>query len=515
MVNNRFLDVIKILLEHDDYITINAISKRLQVSNKTIRNDLKQVEEWLKENDLTLVKKTGVGVTILGKQDAKVHVMHLMQQKNAQSIDYSPQFRKIYIGMRLILCPQNCRIYELANELYVSRATIHKDLLALAPMLETYKITLHRKNNNGLSVEGKERNYRAMLLELMNHDNGYQKFTAMIKDPDFPCTGDFVFPALDYIDDEIKEFLQVLKHSENSYLHTLLCPSLFQVLLHLFICFIRVREGHYVSLSDPFIEELKSKPFYEETKKLIQALEEYYHISFSETEIRYLQVFLISLQSSSDTAKDEQEEARELSDLLIAEWEKHLNYSFHEDTELKSALYAHLCPAITRFRHGISIENPLMYEIKTLYKNTFSNAKASAHILTERYQAPISDEEIGYFALHLAMALERAKKPLRTVLICHDSSSATKLLKRKLMTQFPELDIVAVQSYLTVHDFPFHEIDLILSTMELNLDNDIPFIVINPLLYDCDIAHLKTIITSYFQKKNDPLLKAVQQKQAR
>ena len=26
MVNNRFLDVIKILLEHDDYITINAIS---------------------------------------------------------------------------------------------------------------------------------------------------------------------------------------------------------------------------------------------------------------------------------------------------------------------------------------------------------------------------------------------------------------------------------------------------------------------------------------------------------
>ena len=66
MVNNRFLDVIKILLEHDDYITINAISKRLQVSNKTIRNDLKQVEEWLKENDLTLVKKTGVGVTILG-----------------------------------------------------------------------------------------------------------------------------------------------------------------------------------------------------------------------------------------------------------------------------------------------------------------------------------------------------------------------------------------------------------------------------------------------------------------
>lgn len=81
MVNNRFLDVIKILLEHDDYITINAISKRLQVSNKTIRNDLKQVEEWLKENDLTLVKKTGVGVTILGKQDAKVHVMHLMQQK--------------------------------------------------------------------------------------------------------------------------------------------------------------------------------------------------------------------------------------------------------------------------------------------------------------------------------------------------------------------------------------------------------------------------------------------------
>ena len=149
-----------------------------------------------------------------------------------------------------------------------------------------------------------------------------------------------------------------------------------------------------------------------------------------------------------------------------------------------------------------------MYEIKTLYKNTFSIAKASAHILTERYQAPISDEEIGYFALHLAMALERAKKPLRTVLICHDSSSATKLLKRKLMTQFPELDIVAVQSYLTVHDFPFHEIDLILSTMELNLDNDIPFIVINPLLYDCDIAHFKNNHHKLFPKEKRSAVKS-------
>ena len=51
--------------------------------------------------------------------------------------------------------------------MFVSRTTIHKDLVSLAPSFESYKIRLNRKNNNGVSVKGSEKNHRKMLVDLM------------------------------------------------------------------------------------------------------------------------------------------------------------------------------------------------------------------------------------------------------------------------------------------------------------------------------------------------------------
>lgn len=210
MINTRFLDIIRLLLKKDDYITINEISKQLNVSNKTIRNDLVQIGEWLHENNLELIKKTGVGITICGDKNTKLHVYQEISEKNSKNLDYSPEARKIYIGMKLILNPK-CRIYELAEDLFVSRATIHKDILSLIPLFDQYKIKLNRKNNNGISIEGSERYFRDMLFDLMKKDNGYAIFSDIVKMETYSCDGSFPFSALDINDDEITEFIQVLK----------------------------------------------------------------------------------------------------------------------------------------------------------------------------------------------------------------------------------------------------------------------------------------------------------------
>lgn len=57
MKNERIIKIVSVLLNQDNFITIDQISNQLNVSNKTIRNDLHLVEEWLKENKLELIKK--------------------------------------------------------------------------------------------------------------------------------------------------------------------------------------------------------------------------------------------------------------------------------------------------------------------------------------------------------------------------------------------------------------------------------------------------------------------------
>lgn len=504
MINTRVMKIIRILLSKDTYFTIDTISNELNVSNKTIRNDLQLVDEWLKENNVSLIKKTGVGIHIKGSQLEKLKLMEILKQKNNVLIDYSPEARKLFICMQILMSENNCRIYELSNELFVSRATIHKDIIALTPLLEKNKITLTRKNNNGISVQAKERNKRNLLLELMIHDNGYQIFMNMVQHDNYVCDGSMVFAGLDLSDDEVKEFLNLILH-KHPYLDSLVFQSMIQILLHLYVIVLRVQSKQYVHLSDQFLDELKKEPYFDEAKQLLDLMAEHYKLTIPETEIHYLQIYMISLKGSNQANIHDEIEARDLTNQIIASWCEQLNLPFHEDVNLPAILYNHLCPAITRFRHGIPIENPLKQEIRKLYRNTYEITKISLKCVEDFYHCQLSEDEIDYFTLHLATALEHMKQPLKTIIVCHSGIGAGNLLVSKLSKQIPEIQIVSCETFISIHHYDLHDIDLIISTMDFVLEESIPILKIGSLLYEHDIIRLKDIINEYFKIKNDPL----------
>lgn len=497
------MKIVDVLLKQPSYITIDRISEELQVSNKTIRNDLAIVEEWLKDNQLRLIKKTGVGVWIEGSTNEKLHIMERVREKNKTMVDYSPEARKIFIGMQLTAY-ESCRIYELSDQLYVSRATIHKDILALTKTLDMFKIQLHRKNNNGISIEGKEKNIRNFLLELMLRDNGYQMFIDIVRNEDYRCDGSLVFPGLEVSDDEVMDFTNCILHSGNGYINSLNFQSLILVLLRMFVTYLRIQDSHLVQLSDTFKEELKEEPFYTEARDLSDRLSNHYRIQIPDMEIRYLQVYFLALQNSKDLSEEDKQEASLLAIELLQSWSEQLHLPFDADKELFQVIYTHLCPAITRFRHGIPNENPLMPEIYNLYSKTFEVAKRSIACVEEHFHCEVSDDEVGYLALHLAASLERMKQPLKTVLVAHGGVGAGNLLQRKLTVQIPEISIVSQETFFSIYERDLKDIDLILSTLELNIKTDIPVLQINSILHDYDILRLKDVIKKYYQQKNDP-----------
>lgn len=502
-MNKRVMKIVDVLLKQQSYITIDRISEELQVSNKTIRNDLATVDEWLRDNQLQLIKKTGVGVWIEGSANKKLHILEHVREKNKTMIDYSPEARKIFIGMQLTTY-DSCRIYELSDQLYVSRATIHKDILALTKTLDMYKIQLHRKNNNGISIEGKEKNIRNFILELMLRDNGYQRFIDIVRNDDYRCDGSLVFPGLEVSDDEVMDFTNCILHSGNSYINSLSFQSLILVLLRMFVTYLRIQDSHLVQLSTRFKEELELEPFYKEARDLSDRLSNHYRIQIPDMEIRYLQVYFLALQNSKDLSEEDKQEARLLARELLQSWSEQLHLPFDSDEELFQSIYTHLCPAITRFRHGIPNENPLMPEIYNLYSRTFEVAKQSVACVEKHFHCEVSDDEVGYLALHLAASLERMKQPLKTVLVIHGGPGAGNLLQRKLTVQIPEINIVSQETFFSIYERNLQDIDLILSTLELNVQAEIPVLQINSILHDYDILRLKDVIKEYYQLKNDP-----------
>lgn len=504
MENKRILEIVRILLQQKDYITIQKMTDILKVSNKTIRNDLNIVADYLKEYDLILCRKTGVGVCIEGEEKKKLNLLKAVSQRSSQLTDYSPKARKIYIGLRLITCTENCRIYELASELFVSRATVHKDISALAEHLDNYQVRLIRKNNNGISISGKERHLRDLMFDLMLEDGGFTEFLKIVQDPSYLCKNDFIFKALDYTDQDIYKLVHLLIRSGNHYMNSLPFNSMVTALLRIFISLVRVMEEHPVHLSEQFLEELRTEPLFPEIRHLASILEQEYHLTFSEEELRYLQIHFLSLQNKSGITESDQIELQKLVDDLLKDWEDLFRRPFTEDQDLRESLVAHLGPAITRFRHGISIENPMMDEIHAHYQNTFNIARESMKMLEQRYSCRLSDDEIGYVAIHLAAALDRTKQPLKTILVCHGGAGASKLLLRRITTQIPEVEIISQESFLTIQDADLSQAELIITTLELNLELNIPVLVVSTLMYDYDILRLKEVIKKYYKDKNDP-----------
>ncbi|MFW5630454.1 MAG: PRD domain-containing protein [Acetivibrio ethanolgignens] len=79
------------------------------------------------------------------------------------------------------------------------------------------------------------------------------------------------------------------------------------------------------------------------------------------------------------------------------------------DQRILFPLADHLEFAVARIRKGEQISNPLTEDIRVLFPEEFKTAKSAGGILKNRLQAEISEDEIGYIALHIHSAIEDDK----------------------------------------------------------------------------------------------------------
>ena len=498
MKSKRTFEIIHILLQQKSFLTVSQIAKELNVSNKTIRNDLPEVEEMLMKNHIELIKKTGSGIMIKANEEVKLNLRNSLNKQSDQ-FSYSKEERLNYLGLKLTLM-QQLSVSESSKELYVSRASIHKDLNDLSELLQKKKLKMIRHQNRNVVLQGSEKNTRKVMYESLIKNTGYTDFLNIIKGLYKEPDGKIIFKALDLNDDELIEYADIMKKSKSSYLDILDIDDLSQILTTILIMSLRIKDNHLISLSDHFVEELSSKPFYPEARYLLDRVQNQYKLSIPDIEARYLQVFMLSLHNNRNVEKESDLIAKE----LISFWSATLGDELKEDKILHSGISNYLSSALTRMKHGINIDYPLMDDIKNLYPNTYHIVDLSSDILKRFLSCEILNEEKGVMAIYLAAAMERKKKPLQTALISTAGEGATQLLTAKIHRTFPEIDLVRTFNYATMNSFQPDEYDMVLTTENLKTKSH-HIIQINPVLYPEDLVRLKQIIKELDKKKNDPI----------
>lgn len=496
-LNKRLAEIIIILLKHNDYITIDLIAQELNVSNRTIRNDLKTLDTLLPPMGLSLVKKTGMGILLDGETVDKLKVYDTFKHSsNERQLD-SPEDRKNYIILKLCTV-DNYRIYEFAEDLYVSRATIHKDLSTIEHYFEQFKLKLERSNALGLSINGKERNIRNMMFDICA-TTGASAFASIIKHKEQACTGQVIYEGLDLTDDEINHFITVSKIKYIPCFTNISLESLSQIAIYLLITLIRSSQNKSIVLSNSFIKDLETKKHQNEAQDLLNNLSEAYSIDFDDSEMYYVQIHLLAFQLDQKNGNFESIET--FVNQLIASWSKIYNISFKDDPILYSNLMTHMVPVYTRIEHGIMVENDLMHEILNRFSEAHQHTQNVIHSL--EFWNQMRPEDIGFITLHLAAALDRNIKKLTTLLVYDTSLGAKLLLESKIKTNLDEIDIALSINISEFNVEMAPDFDLIISTVALK-ESQTPSIIINDIMTFNDLLRLKETIEPLIKNKNNP-----------
>lgn len=164
-MNKRILSMIRELNQAGD-VTIADLAQKFKVSQRTIRNDLNSINEMLREHKLGETElKTG-GYIMRGEDFSSL--LSYVAEVDFYEYKLSKQER-IHIAAALIVNSSSyITLSTIADNLFVSRATIISDLDAIKKFIREGKMEVLSHPNKGLRIEGKESDKRLFLMQLGN-----------------------------------------------------------------------------------------------------------------------------------------------------------------------------------------------------------------------------------------------------------------------------------------------------------------------------------------------------------
>lgn len=168
---NRLARILNIM-EQKQSVTVDYLSEKMDVSSKTIKNDIKEINNSLKGHAIIENKNNSYILYIFD-------ISQYEQLKNEVYMhdDFmnSPNSRTVFIMQKLMNTDCPYLTDELAYDMNIGRTTVNGDLKKLRKMLEGYNIQIEGKTNTGISLKGNELDIRFFILENM-YEGIYKKY---------------------------------------------------------------------------------------------------------------------------------------------------------------------------------------------------------------------------------------------------------------------------------------------------------------------------------------------------
>lgn len=165
-MKKRSKEILDLLARRENDYTISTLAAKFEVSERTIRNDIKDINDYLKEQEIKPIRFGSNGLIVMEEDISQAG--ETTQQEDFYTYKLSKEERRMLTAAILINTKDHITLSQIADMLYVSRATIINDLDEVKRMLESGKLKVISHSNKGLRLEGLEGDKRLFLLRLMS-----------------------------------------------------------------------------------------------------------------------------------------------------------------------------------------------------------------------------------------------------------------------------------------------------------------------------------------------------------
>ena len=472
-MNVKYIKEILSSLSADSYITAEALSKQLNVSEKTIRTKVKEINYELQKFNIKIESKPRYGYKLICDNYDSFKSIDLISNIN-NDMDYRIRIIFKYL---IELDSGYIKSDDICDSLDISKTTLTNILKIMEYNLKYHNLKLERRPNYGIKLIGNEFDIRNFIIcnylnDFLYENNMNDKLIGIIIN--FLNKHEIKFSEIN-----LENFIQYINVSIN-----------------------RIKNNKFICNSENDIikdiaEEIKL------SEELIKQIQNEIDIEFNDTEVLFIAIHIASknLFSINENYNSViQDKFSDIIDKMLDMVYKNLKIDLRNNFNLILLLNQHMIPLDIRIRYNIFQKNPMLNDIKNNYSLSFLLASESAAILKDYYNKDISEDEIGYLALLFQIGLEETVDNINKInilIVCGSGKTTSNLLVTRYRKEFNDyIDNIYAADLIGLKDFDFSKVDYVFSTVPINLKLPIPIVYISNFLKSDDIINVKNTFES-------------------
>ncbi|MGC3942501.1 BglG family transcription antiterminator [Streptococcus koreensis] len=480
-------NILQFLIKHKErFVTSKELAEHLSCSDRTVRNTLKLIDQTMNVQGVKLISKQGQGYQLFFENQEAYQEFRLTYELgevySTTSISKGDD-RLAFILNKLLFEQVPVLFDDLADELYVSRSTLSHDFKKIRRMLSEYDLSIESRANKGVYVSGEERYKRCFIMDYFLSNQFFKTLHCHVQSNFFDQT-----LSLEEIARIVLEECQDAKLKLSDFV-------LQNLVVHIALAIVRIKSGFEIkNLSCQMSNNDTERKV---AKKILARISEVSNQEFPVQEIDYITLHLLAksqLSQETQTKISKEEMKRSLVQTFQALGLDDI-YHFSSDFQLFEGLITHLMTLQIRLDSRITLNNPLVDEVKKNYSDIFFMTKEILENMETFSQVSISDDEIAYVSLHFLAAIERRKEndKFSVLAICASGFGAAQMLRNRLEAEFGNrLEVVDVIGYYELNQEKIQGIDFIVSAVDLsNLYFQVPVFTVSVFLKNDEIAQIR------------------------